>query len=177
MTIHHRKHKRHKRNLFLCFYVFRDEPWLLLRQGQAFARDTVVDYLPASLNQGCFDIGLASGLAIDAHATATTRAADFRGLCPVPFGDFDQLVNERRSDCWDKLAAAGPFFGEDRADLIKFVTGERLVNLQRRVANAVEAAEDAGIAVNMLLVHLPVVDAGVARRASEAERHTGFQFI
>src|SRR5262245_56400991 len=150
---------------------------LLLNHLQAFASDPVRNDLSARSAQRAFDLGLAPLFAVKSHATAAARAADLGRLGARGARYLDQLIDEWRGDSGSEFTATGPLFGEDRADPVEGPGAQCFVNLQGGVANAFEPFEYSRGVVNVAFVHLPVIDAGIARRARETERHTALQFI
>src|SRR5262245_25452440 len=150
---------------------------LPLNYFQAFASDAVRNDLSARSAQCGFDLGLAPLFAIKSHATAAARAADFGRLGARGARYLDQLIDEWRGDSGSEFTATGPLFGEDRADPVEGPGAQRFVKLQGGVANAFQPLGYARGVVNVAFVHHPVIDAGIARRARETERHTALQFV
>src|SRR5262249_45852002 len=133
--------------------------------------------LSSGLIQGVFDLGFAPLFAVKSHASATARAADLGGAGARSARDLDQSIDEWRGDAGGEFAAAVPLFGEDRADPVERPLAQSFINLQGGVANSFEPVEYARSVVNVAFVHLPVVDAGIARSARETERHAALQFV
>src|SRR5262249_31425161 len=148
-----------------------------LNYTQPFAGDAVWNDSSPGFAQSVFDFGFAPPLAIEGHASASARAADLGRFGAGHARDLDQSIDEWSGNSGGEVTAAGPFFGEDRADPGERARSQGVVDLEGSVANALEPVEHAGGVVDVALVHLPVIDAGIARRAGETERHSSLQFV
>src|SRR5262245_22224303 len=86
---------------------------------QPFAGDAIRNDSASGLAQSVFDFGLAPPPAIEGHAPAASRAADFGRLGAGRARDFDQSVDEWSGDSGGEFSTAGPLFGENRADAVE----------------------------------------------------------
>src|SRR6185436_16086190 len=107
--------------------------------------------------------------AVAEQASSTAGAAD---LCRRRAGGVRaryQVVDGRRRDARRQALAVVPLDRHLPADLVPVAALERCPHRRRGIANPLEAVEDVAIAVDVALGDLPVVGAGIARRAGVGE--------
>src|ERR1051326_234713 len=135
--------------------VAREVPLQNLRA--LFRRERVLDRLLRAL------------FAEEGDAAAAARAADLSTDRSVPHGLFDEVFHVRRRDVGREPFAVRVGGAHDLADTLPVGDGERLTHLARRVANLLKEVEDDGVALDVRLEHLPVVDARKPRLARVAD--------
>src|SRR5439155_14223711 len=82
-----------------------------------------------------------------------------------------------RRDARRQPLAVFPFAGDLPADLLPVAALKRHAHRDGGVSNPLEAIEDAAIAVDVALGDLPVVGAGIARRAGISEDDAPFELV
>src|SRR6185295_5923929 len=146
-----------------------------LSKPQAFRLDPIVEQAGAARGERRADRGLRFGRSVAEETPATTGAAHLcRGRAGCESAS-DQLVDDRRGDARRQPFPVLPLGRDLTSHLVPVAAPEGDAHRRRRVADALETVEDAAVAIDVALHDLPVVRAGMARRAGVNEDDAPFE--
>src|SRR2546428_8672362 len=112
---------------------------------------------PRHSAEGSANVRAAVGWEKEDDAAATARPAHFSGPRAGVGRRFDRGINLRRRDSRDQRFAMLPLLRERFAGRTKIGIGERLLHLGRALRDALESLVDFSLAIDLALVHFPVV--------------------
>src|SRR5262245_29715852 len=141
-----------------------------------FRLDAVVQHARAAGGQRLCDRGAAVGRTVAEQAPTPAGPADLGCGCARADCARNENVNCGSRHAGSEPLAVFPFDRDEAADLVPVTALDRGPQSSRSVSNALEAVEDVTIAVDVPFQDLPVVRAGVPRRAGVGEHDTAFEF-
>src|SRR5437763_1509692 len=130
---------------------------------------------PLRRRERALDGGAGFRRTVAEQTSAAASAADLRGRRARGFRACDETVDHRRRDARREPLAVIPFDLDLLADLHPIALLERLAHRERRVADPLETVEDMRVAVDVPLGDLPVVRAGISRRARISENDSALE--
>src|SRR5262245_59193862 len=152
--------------------------WAISRRMRAIAAlsnlkpvrlDAVVEPARHAGPQSVRDCGAAFGRAVAEQAPTPAGPADLGRCGPCADGARNENVDCGSRHAGSEPLAIVPFDRDEAADLVPVTALDRGPQSSRSVSNALEAVEDVTIAVDVPFQDLPVVRAGVPRRAGVGE--------
>src|SRR4029450_8140600 len=136
-----------------------------LSKPESFGFDAIVEHARAAGAERLLDGRSTLRRAVAEQTAAAAGAPHLRRRRPSGRGAIDELVDRRRRHARREPLAVLPFDSDVPSDGCPVAAFECRPQLDRCVADPLEAVEDMAIAVDVPLEDVPIVRAGVARRA------------
>src|SRR5262245_54074 len=146
-----------------------------LSNPQTFGFDAVLENAGTLTRHSPGDVRLRVWGAVEENTAPSACAADLGSVGPGGGRAIHERVDVRRCDAGSQSPSIGPLDRNLSPDLVPVLPFERRPHGRSRIANALEAVEYFGIAVQVSLGNLPVVRAGVARCTGIGEHNPSFE--